>query len=310
MVELMSPAGSLRGAELAIENGADALYAGLTSFSMRPRRTEFDRAGFPGLVEYAHRHGKRIYAVLNVYLKPQELDAYRERVDEVYRAGADGIIVGDLSAIQFIHRTYPDLPIHVSIQTSVANAEAARFYEEQGASVVVVSRSMDDLEGLREIREACDVDLEVFVHGGICYMYDGNCYMSGYFKQRWVYDQDLDTRRLIGQNNTKGECQLVCKRTCAMESGDLAVEGNLLRRPDQVGLENLPFYLQLGIRILKIEGRAMPLSYVAEATRLYRQAIDLYFQDPSRFCLQEEWAPVVGRLIQARHDYERTWNLS
>jgi putative protease len=309
-MELLSPCGSMEGAKLAIENGADALYAGMTNLSMRPKRVEFNDEPLEDLVDYIHKNGKHIYITLNVYMKSQDELTFRRAVDEVYNSGADAIIVSDIGAISYIKKHYPDLAVHVSICTSVTNPEAAKFYEEMGADVIVISRSLDDLEEIKKIRAAVSAGLEIFVHGGICYMFDGDCYMSSYWKQEWKFDEDLGRERLMGQNNTKGECQLVCKRFCSLTvDGETLADGQLLRRPDQVGLANIPFYIENGINILKIEGRAMPLNYVAEATALYRQAIDLYLESPDKYRVKNEWTPVVGDLVQARYDYERQWHI-
>lgn len=309
-VELLSPCGSIEGAHLAIENGADALYAGVTNLSMRPNRVEFNNEPFEKLVDFVHKKNKKIFITLNVYMKPQDEEFFRQSVDKVYNSGADAIIVSDLGAIKYIKKHYPDILVHVSICTSVTNPEAAKFYEELGADVIVISRSLDDLTEIRKIREAVSVDLEMFVHGGICYMFDGDCYMSSYWKQEWKFDENFGKERLYGQNNTKGECQLVCKRFCSLtQNEDILADGLLLRRPDQVGLFNLPFYIDAGINILKIEGRAMSLDYIAKATALYREAIDTYINNSDKYCLKNEWAPVVADLLQARRDYEIQWNI-
>jgi len=83
-----------------------------------------------------------------------------------------------------------------------------------------------------------------------------------------------------------------------------------MRRPDQVGLEDIPFLLDSGIRILKIEGRAMPDAYIAQATALYRGAIDLYRQDPERFAIPDEWSGSIEELLEARREYERKWHIA
>lgn len=310
-LELLVPCGSMEGAKLAVENGANAVYAGVTNLSMRPKRVEFSiENSLTDLVKYVHENGVRLFAALNIYMKSQDEDLFKRSVDEVVTSKADAIILSDIGAIRYVRQNYPELPVHVSICTSVTNAEAARFYEDLGASVVVVSRSLDDLDEIKKIRESVDVDLELFVHGGICYMYDGDCYLSSHYKQVWNYDKALGAERLFGQNNTKGECQLICKRNCALTlEGETLAEGRLLRRPDQVGLHNLPFYIDNGINILKIEGRAMPLEYVAQATKLYREAIDLYLQDKEAFKVKDNWLPVIDRLIEARHEYERKWHI-
>lgn len=310
-VELLVPCGSIEGAKLAAENGANAVYAGMSNLSMRPKRVEFQgESSFKELVGFVHDNGMRLFAALNVYMKSQDKQIFERAVEEAVNSGADALILSDLGAVNYVRANYPDIPVHISICTSVTNPEAAKFYEDLGAEVVVISRSLDNLDEVKKIREAVNCSLEIFVHGGICYMFDGDCYLSSYWKQVWGFDEHMGAERLMGQNNTKGECQLVCKRDCTLTfNGEIQAEGRLLRRPDQVGLYNLPFYLDVGIDILKIEGRAMPLNYVAKATKLYRQAIDMYLSDPGKFMVAEEWMPVIDELIEARHDYERQWHI-
>ncbi len=308
--ELMSPAGSLEAAETAFDAGADVVYAGVSGISMRPKRVEFGGDNIGDLLKYAHGRGKKVYAATNVCPKPADVDFFHEKIAELHESRVDGIILADISMMEYVRDHYPDMPVHASIMTSVVNAEAAEFYKERGASVVVVSRSLEDMEEVRRIAEATDIDLEVFVHGGICYMFDGDCYMSSYWRQKWDYDADRKSHRLFGQNNTKGECQLICKRSCSLKNDKEEVaSGRLMRRPDDVGLERLPFYFEIGVRILKIEGRAMPLRYVREVTQLYRQAIDAYAAAPERFQILDEWRPVIDRLIEDRLEYERTWHI-
>jgi len=309
-VELMCPAGNLETAKLAIDSGADAIYAGVTNLSMRPKRVEFSDDDFNALIDYVKSRGKKLYATMNICPKPSDVDNFKRRVGEIYDQGVDAVIVSDVGMMNWIHRNYPKLPIHASIMTSIVNVESAKFYHELGADVVLVSRSLDDLKGLKKIREEAGVDIELFVHGGICYMFDGYCYMSSYWRQEWGYDSDMGAMRLFGQNNTKGECHLICKRECGLQKGDSQVAaGRLMRRHDDVGLKNLPFYLDIGVRILKIEGRAMPAYYIEEATKIYRQAIDLYQSNPEKYIISEEWSAVVERLIEARWEYERRWDI-
>lgn len=310
-VELMAPAGSLEAAKLAISSGADSVYAGVTNLSMRPKRVEFGQDSFEDLLAYAHGQGKKIYAALNICIKDQDERTFRRQIDDIYNQGADAVILSDIAAIDYTHRNYPDLQIHVSIMVSLTNPEAARFYKDLGASVIVISRSLNDIQATRQIVASVpDVDFEIFVHGGICYMFDGKCYMSSYWQQDWDFDPDLGAPRLFGQNNTKGECHLICKRFCSLETEEKTHDkGQLMRRPDQVGLADLPAYIEMGIKIFKIEGRAMPLYYVPAATQLYREAIDTYLQAPDKYRMKEEWQPQVEKLVKARHEYESAWHI-
>lgn len=309
-VELMSPAASVETAEYALANGADIVYAGVSNLSMRPKRVEFSKGTFGDLVEMVHARGKKINATMNICPKPGDVENFKRALPGLVEQGVDAVIVSDVGMMSWIHEHYPNMPIHASIMTSVVNVEAAKFFKELGASVIVVSRSLDDIEGIRRIKEETGVDIELFVHGGICYMFDGLCYMSSYWRQEWGWDNDLNALRLIGQNNTKGECHLICKRECSLDRGeDKLASGRLMRRPDDVGLDRLPDYLAMGVSILKIEGRAMPAYYIGEATKLYREAIDSYLSDPERYAIREEWLPVVDRLIEARWEYERQWDV-
>jgi len=310
MVELMSPAGSLEGAKIAIENGADSLYAGVSNLSLRPRRVEFEKGDFKKLVDFAHGEGKKIYAVLNVFLKPEDLSLFKKEVEEVYQNGADGIICADVGVISYIRQNFPGLPIHISVQNSVTNPQAAKFYEDLGASVIVVSRSLDRIEDIEKIKKSVRADIEVFIHGGICYHYDGDCFLSSYWSQEMLFDRFLGKERLFGQNNAKGECHLICKREFTLsKNGHKLSEGRLLRRPDLIGLSNLPLYIEMGVKIFKLEGRAMPVSYVAKATRLYRKAIDLYFENPEQYLVPEEWQADLEEILMARRQYERNWDI-
>ncbi len=309
-VELMAPASSIDTAVVAAKNGADAVYAGVTNLSMRPKRVEFKDESFEDLINTVHSHGSKVYATMNICPKPSDVENFKRRVSEINDFGVDAVIVSDVGMMDWIHKNFPDLPIHASIMTSIVNPESAQFYKDLGASVVVVSRSLEDIGGVEEIHGKVDVDLEVFVHGGICYMFDGICYMSSYWKQKWDYDEDLGDIRLVGQNNTKGECHLICKRNCSLTSnGIVKADGKLMRRPDDVGLGKIPYYLKNGVRILKIEGRAMPAYYIEAATKLYREAIDLYLSDPEKYSVKDSWAPAVENLIEARHEYERKWDI-
>lgn len=309
MTELMAPAGSLEGARIALKNGADSVYAGVSHLSLRPRRVEF-RDGFKQLVDFVHQEGKKIYAVVNVFLKPEDINNFEHQMEKVYQSGADGVMVADIGVLEYIHQKYPNLPIHISVQNSVTNPEAAKFYQELGASVIVISRSVGDFDEIEKITKSADVDWEVFIHGGICYHYDGNCFLSSYWRQEKVFDEYLGVERILGQNNTKGECHLICKRNCTLwENNHQIFQGRLLRRPDLVGLADLPKYIEMGIKIFKIEGRAMPLKYVGQATNLYRKAIDLYLSNPQKYSFQKEWLLELKDILAARLEYERRWDI-
>ncbi|MFQ5575135.1 MAG: peptidase U32 family protein, partial [Terriglobia bacterium] len=149
MVELMAPAGSLEGARTALAAGADAVYAGLTNLSLRPARAEFNDEEFAQIVSLAHDRSKKVYAVLNVFLKDEDLALFDSELAAVNRMGADAVLVADAGAIEAVRTRYPNLPIHVSVQNSVTTPETAKFYEKLGASVIVLSRNTTDFSEIK-----------------------------------------------------------------------------------------------------------------------------------------------------------------
>ncbi len=309
-VELLAPAGSLEAARIAVEAGADAIYAGPSSVSMRPRRAEFKNDQLAELIKYVHSKGKRVFVVANIFPKSCDVEYFKQNLAQIYEMGADAFVVADLWALRYVKKNFKDIEAHISIQASVSNVEAALFYEKYGADVIVIARSMPDFNDIKKIRKAVSARLEVFVHGGICFMYDGNCYMSSYYKQKVAYDEERQINRTYGQNNTKGECHLVCKRQYDLnDNGTTVATGRLMRRPDQIGLEQIPFFIESGANIFKIEGRAMAHEYVKNAVSLYREAIDSYLEDPKAFKATNEWLDRANDLKEYRLDYERKWNI-
>ena len=309
-VELLAPAGSLDTAKIAIEAGADAIYAGPSSVSMRPRRAEFKNDQIAELIKYVHSKGKRVFVVANIFPKSCDVEYFKQNLAQIYEMGADALVVADLWALRYVKKNFKDIEAHVSIQASVSNVEAATFYEKNGADVIVMARSMPDINDIKKIREKVTCRLEVFVHGGICFMYDGNCYMSSYYKQKVAYDEERQINRTYGQNNTKGECHLVCKRNYDLnDNGSVLAKGRLMRRPDQIGLTQIPLFIESGANIFKIEGRAMATDYVEKSVRLYREAIDSYLESPSLFEASKDWLERAEDLKEYRLDYERKWNI-
>ncbi len=309
-VELLAPAGSLDMAKIAIEAGADAIYAGPSSVSMRPRRAEFKNDQLSELIKYVHSKGKRVFVVANIFPKSCDVEYFKQNLAQIYEMGADVFVVADLWALRYVKKNFKDIEAHISIQASVSNVEAAVFYEKNGADVIVIARSMPDFKDIKKIREKVSCRLEVFVHGGICFMYDGNCYMSSYYKQKVAYDEERQINRTYGQNNTKGECHLVCKRNYDLnDNGSVLAKGRLMRRPDQVGLTQIPLFIEYGVNIFKIEGRAMATDYVEKSVRLYREAIDSYLESPSSFEASKDWLERAEDLKECRLDYERKWNI-
>jgi len=288
--ELLAPAGDWECAKAAVENGADAIYFGLERFNARMRAHNFTEADLPALMEFLHRRGVRGYVTFNTLVFANELADAEHYLRAIIAAGVDAAIVQDVGVARLIRRLSPDFPIHASTQMSITSAAGVRFARELGCNLVVLARecSIKDIEAIQKVisepvisNQSADGDgpaslitdslitdssplpLEVFVHGALCVAYSGQC---------------LTSESLGGRSANRGECAQACRMPYELVSdGQTVPLGDrkyLLSPQDLAGLDVLPELVRSGVASLKIEGRLKTPEYVANITRVYRQALD------------------------------------
>ncbi len=282
--ELLAPAGDWDCARAAVENGADAIYFGLERFNARIRAHNFSDADLPPLMEYLHRRGVRGYVAFNTLVFENEMPAAQEHLRTMIAAGVDAVLVQDVGVCRLIRQLSPDLPMHASTQMTITSACGVEFARGLGCSLVVLARecSLKEIErisqGVRdEGREPTDtpcqpstlgtrrssLPLEVFVHGALCVAYSGQC---------------LTSEALGGRSANRGECAQACRMPYELladgQPVSLGDRRYLLSPQDLAGLELLPDLIRAGVASLKIEGRLKTPEYVANITRIYRQALD------------------------------------
>lgn len=274
--ELLAPAGSYEAFLAAVHNGCDAVYLGGQSFGARSSAKNFDREQMVQVLDYAHTLGKKVYITLNTLIKEEEMPALMDEVDFLYREGADALILQDLGAFEAIHTRYPDLPLHASTQMTIHSRMGALACKEMGFERTVLSRelSLAEIEG---IKESTGVELECFVHGALCYCYSGQCLMSSI---------------IGGRSGNRGACAQPCRLPYTMETpgevkGSAQADQYLLSPKDIQTLTILPQLIQSGIDSFKIEGRMKNAAYVGLMTSLYRHYIDLYFENPKAYQVDE-----------------------
>jgi putative protease len=260
--ELLAPAGDRLCAVAAVENGADAIYFGLYTHNARARAANFGLDELPDLMALLHARGVRGYVTLNTLVFPGELAGIEQIIWRVAEAGVDAAIVQDLGLARLIRAITPDLEIHASTQMSVTSAEGAKLARELGCSRVILARELS-LKEIARVREACDLPVEVFVHGALCVAYSGQC---------------LTSEALGGRSANRGECAQACRMpyeiVCDGERVDLDRVKYLLSPQDLAAFDLVPKLVELGVASLKIEGRLKAPEYVANVTRNYRRAID------------------------------------
>ncbi|MFO0960938.1 MAG: DUF3656 domain-containing protein [Isosphaeraceae bacterium] len=260
--ELLAPAGDRECAVAAVENGADAVYFGLSRHNARIRAANFGIEDLPDLIALLHGRGVRGYLTLNTLIFPRELAGAEDTVRRVAEAGVDAVIVQDLGLVRLIRAIAPDLEIHASTQMSVTGAEGVRLARELGCSRVILARELS-LNEIGRIRKEAELPVEVFVHGALCVAYSGQC---------------LTSEALGGRSANRGECAQACRMpyqiVCDGEEVDLGRIQYLLSPQDLAAYDLIPQLIELGVSSLKIEGRLKSPEYVAQITRDYRKAID------------------------------------
>ncbi|EKQ70568.1 collagenase-like protease [Leptolyngbyaceae cyanobacterium JSC-12] len=265
--ELLAPAGNWDCAKAAIENGADAIYFGLERFNARIRAENFTEADLPELMAFLHRRGVKGYVTVNTLVFTEELPEVEQYLRSIIAAGVDAVIVQDVGICRLIRHLSPDFPIHASTQMTITSVAGVEFARNLGCQLVVLARECS-IQELNKIQQQLrdrhfTLPLEVFVHGALCVAYSGQC---------------LTSESLGGRSANRGECAQACRMPYELIADgklvDLGDRKYLLSPQDLAGLEVLPDLIQAGVTCLKIEGRLKSPEYVANVTRVYRQALE------------------------------------
>ncbi|MDZ7967301.1 MAG: DUF3656 domain-containing protein [Nostoc sp. DedSLP03] len=265
--ELLAPAGNWECAKAAVENGADAIYFGLDRFNARMRAENFTEADLPQLMTFLHRRGVKGYVTINTLIFPKELAQAQQYLRTIIAAGVDAAIVQDIGICRLIRHLSPDFPIHASTQMTITSAAGVEFAKSLGCQLVVLARecSLKEINKIQQqiAQQETSLPLEVFVHGALCVAYSGQC---------------LTSEALGGRSANRGECAQACRMPYDLiadgEVVNLKERKYLLSPQDLAGLDVLPNLVKSGVTSLKIEGRLKAPEYVANVTRVYRQALD------------------------------------
>ena len=265
--ELLAPAGDWDCAKAAVENGADAIYFGLDKFNARMRAHNFTEGDLAELIPWLHQRGVKAYVTFNTLTFADELAQAEQYLRAIIAAGVDAAIVQDVGICRLIRHLSPDFPIHASTQMTVTSSAGVEFAKSLGCDLVVLARecSLKEIDKIQQQLHARDAQLplEVFVHGALCVAYSGQC---------------LTSEALGGRSANRGECAQACRMTYELIADGKPVplgdRQYLLSPQDLSGLSVLPQLVKTGVASLKIEGRLKTPEYVANVTRVYREALD------------------------------------
>lgn len=273
-LELLAPAGNMEKVRYALAFGADAVYAGVPDFSLRSRLKGFDDGGILEAIDFVHKKRKKIYLTANIFAHNRHLVELKKHL-EIYEGHLpDAFIVSDIGVMETVRKKFPKVPLHLSTQANTTNKEAVRFWRKYGVERVILARELSLVE-INEIHEAVPgVELEYFVHGAMCMAYSGRCFLSAWH---------------TGRSSNLGDCAQNCRWRYALveekrpgeympvEQDDLGTY--LLNSKDLCLVEHLDELKAAGVTSFKIEGRAKSVSYLAQAVKSYRTALDLRPED-------------------------------
>ncbi|WP_456386349.1 peptidase U32 family protein [Desulfolithobacter sp.] len=266
--ELLAPAGNFEKLVTAIHYGADAVYLGGRNYSLRARAGNFDAQGMRRAVAYAHEHGVRVYVTVNIFAHNRDFAGLADHLRFLAGIGVDGLIIADPGILLTARETVPDMALHLSTQANVTNAASARFWAMQGVQRLNLARELGIGE-IKRIRDATEVELEIFVHGALCISYSGRCLLSSY---------------LTGRDANQGDCAHPCRYSYHLveekrpgQYFPVEEDGRgtyIFNSQDLCLLSRLPELVETGIDSIKIEGRMKSMGYVGSVVRVYRAALD------------------------------------
>ena len=281
--ELLAPAGNLEKLKIAIAYGADAVYLGGEQYSLRAGAGNFSLPVLTEAVAFAHERNKKVYVTVNIFAHNRDLVGLPSYLEQLAGLGVDGILISDLGVLDLALNLNLGVDLHLSTQANATNWASVSFWERLGVKRVVLARELS-LTEIAEIRARTQVELEAFVHGAMCMSYSGRCLLSSY----WT-----------GRSANRGACTHPCRwRYQLVEQtrpGEyMPIEEDergsyILSSKDLNMIHHIPELAHSGITSWKIEGRMKSIHYVATVVKAYREAIDLYWQNPAGYRFQSRW---------------------
>ena len=274
--ELLAPAGNLEKLKIALAYGADAVYGSTSTFSLRIRSgKEFDMDSYAEGIAYAHERGKKVYSTVNSFPFNSQLKLYENHIAKIAELKPDALIVSSPGVVAMARKIAPDIPIHLSTQANVMNVLDAQVYYDMGVERIIVAReiSLKDCEAIKKVLP--DLELEIFVHGSMCFAYSGRCLVSA-----------LQTGRVPNRGSCANDCRFPYEiyahnpetNTTFRLDEEEGVGTYIMNSKDMNMASHIDKILSSGvIDSLKIEGRTKSPYYVGVVTKAYREAIDDYY---------------------------------
>jgi len=265
-IELLAPAGDLERLKYAVKYGADAVFIGGLSFSLRSMASNFTLEDIKEGCEFAHKYGSRVHVTCNIVMHNSDLEGVKEYLKELENCGVDAIIASSPTIIRCV-KQYTKMEAHVSTQQSITNSKGVKFFESFGADRVVLGRECS-MEQIKDIVKNSSIDIEAFIHGGMCASFSGRCMLSNI---------------LTNRDANRGGCAQSCRWDYDILDKDMkkiSVDDHsfTMSSTDLNALDYIPAMIDAGVTSLKIEGRMKSLYYISNVVGTYRRVIDEYYK--------------------------------
>lgn len=261
--EILAPAGSVESMYAAINAGCDAVYMGGSQFGARAYADNPGSSGLIEAIQYCHIHNVKLYMTVNTLLKDSEMtNSLYNYIKPYYEAGLDAAIVQDTGVMYMLHKWFPELPLHASTQMTLVMGESTNILERYGITRIVPARELC-LGELKRMRNSTDAEIEVFVHGALCYCYSGQCLFSSMLGDR---------------SGNRGRCAQPCRLPYHTGAPDGINESYILSMKELCLLPYIGELIEAGADSFKIEGRMKRPAYTALVTAIYRKYTDLYIE--------------------------------
>lgn len=265
-IELLAPAGDLEKLKIAILYGADAVFIGGEEFSLRSRASNFTLADIKEATDFAHKHNAKVHVTCNIVMHNIDLDGLLAYLKALEAANVDAIITSSLYMLK-LAKENTNLEVHMSTQLSTLNTEGVKLFEKLKATRVVLGRELN-LSEIIAIKKNSNLEIEAFIHGGMCSSLSGRCMLSNNMTNR-------DANRGGCAHSCRWNYNLYANGQKVNQAGDYFS----FSAKDLEALKFIPSLIDNKIDSLKIEGRMKSIHYVATVTNTYRQLIDEYYEN-------------------------------
>jgi U32 family peptidase len=257
------------------EAGADAFIVGEQRYGLR-LAGEFNREQVRQTIELAHSKGKKVYVAMNAIFHNEKIDELSDYIKFAAEAKADAVVFGDPAVLMTARDAAPDMRLHWSTETLGTNWFSCNYWGKKGAKRAVLAREIN-MDAIVEVKENAEVEIEVQVHGMSCMFQSKRSLLGNYYeyqgkvmeienrkmeKNMFLHDKERENKYPIFEDENG---------THIMSPNDICI------------IDELQEMLEAGVDSFKIDGILKTSEYLLVVTKAYREAIDLYFEDPDLY---------------------------